>query len=264
MQLRGAVAVVTGASAGIGEATATALAARGVKVALAARRIERLEELAGSIHAAGGTALAIPCDVGDPDRLASLPAVVTEALGPCDILVNNAGIPGGGDFATLTYEQIERVVRVNVLGVMFGTRAFLPGMLHRGRGHIVNVASLAGRFAVPGAAVYTGTKHAVVAFSESLNLSTGPRGVLVTSLNPGFVPTEGFPERDRPRILTLTPERVAEAAVKVVREGIAPEYSIPRWAAAGQVFRILTPPLYRRAMALAGRIGRPAAPSGVV
>jgi short-subunit dehydrogenase len=263
MQLRGAVAVVTGASAGIGEATAIALAGRGAKVVLVARRAERLEELAGSIHAAGGTALAIPCDVGDPDRLASLPAVVTEAFGPCDILVNNAGIPGGGDFSTLTYDQIERVVRVNVLGVMFGTRAFLPGMLRRGRGHVVNVASLAGRFAMPGAAVYTATKHAVVAFSESLNLDMKPRGVLVTSLNPGFVPTEGFSATDRPRMLTLTPEEVAEALVKVVRHGIAPEYSIPRWAAAGQVFRVLTPPLYRRAMSLAGRIGKPAAPSGL-
>jgi NADP-dependent 3-hydroxy acid dehydrogenase YdfG len=134
MQLKGAVAVVTGASAGIGEATASALAARGVKVALAARRIERLEELADSIQAAGGTALAIRCDVGDPERVASLLAVVSEAFGACDLLVNNAGVPGGGDFAALTYEQIERVVRVNVLGVMFGTRAFLPGCSSEGGG----------------------------------------------------------------------------------------------------------------------------------
>src|SRR5439155_15391828 len=120
------------------------------------------------------------------------------------------------------------------------------------------------RYAAPGAAVYSATKHAVVAFTESLDGSFRGRGVRLTSVNPGFVPTEGFPDRGQPRLLTLTPERVAEAIVKVVREGIAPEYSIPRWAAAGQVFRILTPPLYRRAMALAGRIGRPAAPSGVV
>ena len=84
--------------------------------------------------------------------------------------MNNAGIPGGGEFADLTYEQIDEDREVNVLGVMFGTRAFLPGMLARGRGHIVNVASLAGRFATPGAAVYGASKHAVVAFSESLVL----------------------------------------------------------------------------------------------
>jgi NADP-dependent 3-hydroxy acid dehydrogenase YdfG len=253
MQLRGSVAVVTGASAGIGEATAFALANRGARVVLAARRVDRLEEIARTIETAGGTALAIACDVGDPDRLASLPAVVGEAFGPCDILVNNAGIPGGGDFAELGYDQIERVVRVNVLGMMFGTRAFLPGMLKRGHGHIVNVASLAGRFALPGGAVYTASKHAVVAFSESLDMSTRQDGVRVTSVNPGFVPTEGFPATNRPRILTITREQVAETIVKVVRDGIAPEYSIPRWAAAGQVFRVLTPPLYRWAMRVAAR-----------
>ena len=248
MQLRGAVAVVTGASAGIGEATAVALARREAKVVLAARRADRLEELADRIRRAGGTALAVPCDVGEPEQLAALPAVIREALGPADILVNNAGIPGGGAFAELSYDQIERVVRVNVLGVMYGTRAFLPGMIQRGSGHIVNVASLAGRYAAPGAAVYTATKHAVVAFSESLNVSSRKRGVLVTAVKPGFVPTEGFPSTDRPSILSLTPERVAETIVKVVREGIAPEYSIPRWVAPFEAFRVLTPPLYRWAV----------------
>ncbi|MDP9330048.1 MAG: SDR family oxidoreductase [Actinomycetota bacterium] len=248
MQLSGSVAVVTGASSGIGEATSIALAKRGAKVVLAARRVELLEALATRINEAGGTALALACDVGDPEQLASLPAVVNEAFGPSDILVNNAGIPGGGEFTDLSYEQIERVVRVNVLGVMYGTRAFLPGMVRRGRGHIVNVASLAGRYATPGASVYTATKHAVVAFSESLNVSSRRDGVLVTAVNPGFVPTEGFPAIDRPSILSLTPERVAETIVKVVREGIAPEVSIPRWVAPFEAFRVLTPPLYRWAV----------------
>ena len=166
MRLNGSVVVVTGASAGIGESTAFAFAREGSRVVLAARRLERMEAIADAIEERGGTAVAVRCDVGDPDQVGSLPAVVQEAVGGCDILVNNAGIPGGGDFAELSYEQIERVVRVNVLGVMYGTRAFLPGMLKRGRGHVVNVASIAGRFAVPGAAVYTATKHAVVAFSE--------------------------------------------------------------------------------------------------
>jgi short-subunit dehydrogenase len=172
--------------------------------------------------------------------------VVAEAVGPCDVLVNNAGIPGRGTFEELDYDQVERVIRVNVLGVIFGTRAFLPGMMQRGRGHVVNMASLAGRFATPGAAVYAASKHAVVAFSESLDPTTKQRGVRVTSVNPGFVPTEGFPNvPGRPSLLTMTPEHVAEAIVKVVREGIAPEYSIPRWAASLHAFRVLTPPLYR-------------------
>ncbi len=245
MQVKGTVAVVTGASAGIGEATAVALAQRGAKVVLAARRLDRLESMADRITRAGGTALAVPCDVTDHHALMTLRTVVQEAFGPVDILVNNAGIPGGGELMELAYDQIRRVIEVNVLGVMFGTRAFLPGMLARGRGHVVNVASLAGKFAVPGASVYSASKHAVVAFSESLNGSTHHRGVLVTSLNPGFVPTEGFPATDRPSMVSLTPERVGETVVKIVREEIAPEYSLPRWAAAGQAFRVLTPQLYR-------------------
>jgi len=245
MQLKGAVAVVTGASAGIGEASAVALARRGAKVVLAARRKERLDDLADRIERAGGTALAVRCDVTDPEQLASLPSVVREAYGPCDILVNNAGVPGGGGFADLTYEQIERVVQVNVLGVMYGTRAFLPGMIKRGHGHIVNVASLAGRFAGSGAAVYTATKHAVVAFSESLSYEVERAGVLVTSVNPGLVATEGFTqERLDPR-LVIPVDRVAQAVVRVIQEEIAPELSVPRWVSPLQAFRVLTPPLYR-------------------
>jgi short-subunit dehydrogenase len=93
----------------------------------------------------------------------------------------------------------------------------------------------------------------VVAFSESLDVTTRRRGVLVTAVNPGFVPTEGFPASGRPGFLTLTPERVGDAIVKVVRENISPEYSVPRWAAAFQAFRILTPPLYRWGMGVADR-----------
>ncbi|HEV8565350.1 MAG TPA: SDR family NAD(P)-dependent oxidoreductase [Actinomycetota bacterium] len=245
MQLRGAVAVVTGASAGIGEATALALAREGAKVVLAARRLDRLEALAARIEGDGGRAIAVHCDVTDTNQIGSLPAVVHEALGGCDVLINNAGVPGGGAFQELSYEQIENVVRVNALGVMYGTRAFLPGMLKRGRGHVVNVASIAGRYAAPGAAVYTATKHAVIAFSESLYYDARPRGVLVTAINPGFVSTEGFPQWHLPQRLVMKPERVADAIVKIVREGIAPEYSLPRWIGPLQAFRVLTPPLYR-------------------
>ena len=258
MQLKGAVAVVTGASSGIGEAVAVGLAQRGAKVVLAARRKDRLDELADRIERAGGTALAIRCDVTDREQLASLPTVVKEAFGPCDVLVNNAGVPGGGTFANLSYQQIEDIVEVNVLGVMYGTRAFLPGMLKRHHGHIVNVASLAGRFATPGAAVYGASKHAVVAFSESLFYEVEDQGVLVTAVNPGFVKTEGFPLVGMDPRMILTMDKVAGAVVRVVRDDIAPELSVPRYVSPLQAFRVLTPPLYRwgmrkgRAMGLKG------------
>jgi short-subunit dehydrogenase len=117
-------------------------------------------------------------------------------------------------------------------------------MLERRRGHVVNVASLAGRFATPGAAVYGATKHGVVAFSEALYHELAPHGILVTSVNPAFSPTEGFPRRG-PSIVDLDPDDVAALIVDVVRRGVAPEISIPRSIAALQAFRVLTPPLYR-------------------
>ena len=245
MELRGAVVVVTGASAGIGEATALAFARHGSRVVLVARRADRLEDLAARIERHGGRALVVPCDVGDPERVALLPAVVREAFGRCDVLVNNAGIPGGGPFAELTSAQIEEIVRVNLLGVVHGTRAFWPGMLEQGHGHVVNVASVAGRFATPGASVYSATKHAVVAFSEALFYEGEPRGVLVTAVNPGLVATEGFPQDHVPSRLVMKPDRIAEAIVRAVRDGIAPELMVPRWLSPLQAFRVLTPPLYR-------------------
>src|SRR3954454_12269063 len=254
MDLRDANVVVTGASSGIGEATAIAFARYGARAILVARRKDRLEARGPRIEPAGGGATPGACDVTDLARVEKLPGLVTELTGrPVDVLVNNAGIAGGGSLVELSHERIDEVVRVNLLGVMHVTRVFLPGMLERGRGHVINVASLAGRFAVPGAAVYSASKHGVVAFSESLDVSTRRRGVLVTAVNPAYVPTEGFPATNRPSMLTLTPERVADAIVKVARDEISPEYSVPRWAAAMQAFRILTPPLYRWGLGVGGR-----------
>lgn len=249
--LQGRVCVVTGASGGIGEATARALAAAGATVVLAARRIERLEAIAEEI---GVSASAVACDVAEVEQVRALVASVEGDHGRCDVLVNNAGVPGGGSFVEADLERLELVARVNLLGVVYGTKLFLP-LLLASKGHVVNIASLAGRYALPGAAVYTATKHAVVAFSESLYHELAGDGVMVTSVNPGLVATEGFFPEDSPlwrdpvaRRFIMDPQKVADAVVGVVRSRKGPEVSVPRWLGAPQAFRVLAPPLYRAAV----------------
>jgi short-subunit dehydrogenase len=245
MELRGAVVVVTGASAGFGKRTALRFARAGSSVVLAARRFERLAALAERIAARGGTALPVRCDVQVRDDLEHLRDATLEAFGRCDVLVNNAGIPGGGTFAHAPTEYLEHVIATNLTGVVLGTKAFLPAMLEQGRGHVVNVASLAGRFSTPGAAVYGATKHGVVAFSEALFHELRGTGVLVTTVNPGFARTESFHPVGAPAPIVLDPEEVAKLIVDIVRRDRAPEVSIPRPLAAMQVVRVLTPALYR-------------------
>jgi NAD(P)-dependent dehydrogenase (short-subunit alcohol dehydrogenase family) len=262
VNLDGAVVVVTGASSGIGEAAAIGFSRAGARVVLAARRLELLEALADRIAAHGGQALPVPCDVTSPADIASLVERVDEAYGRIDVLVNNAGIPGGGSFRDVQIERLERVVEVNLVGVIRMTKAFLPMFLERRSGHIVNVASLAGRFATAGISVYGASKHAVVALSESLYYELEPFGIRVTSVNPGFTRTEGFPQDDVPARLVLSADRVARTIVDVVRHDRAPEVSIPRSFAAMQLFRVLTPPLYRwgiRGVTRASTRGRPSA-----
>jgi short-subunit dehydrogenase len=253
MELRGSVAVVTGASSGFGELTSKLLAKVGVSVVLAARRVERLDALVGEIEGRGGRALAVKCDVTEIADLQRLRDRVDEEFGRCEVLINNAGIPGGGRFEELSLEQIEQVIRVNLLGVLFCTKVFLPMMLEQRRGHIVNVASLAGRYATPGASVYSASKHGVVAFSEALYYELAPRGILVTSVNPGFAATEGFPQGRLPSAIVMPAAKVARAIVDVVKKGKAPEVSVPRGMGVWEAFRVLTPPLYRWGVRQASR-----------
>lgn len=250
--LSGKVCVVTGASSGIGEATARALARAGATVVLAARREERLQALAGEIRANGREALTVRCDVTVKRQVAALAEEVESKFGRCDVLVNNAGIPGGGPFADVDLKQLERVVATNFLGVLYCTKTFLP-LLRDSRGHVVNVASLGGRYALPGHATYCATKHAVVGFSEALYHELKPEGVMVTVVNPGFVTTEGFPQEEirndrRYGRLVMPPERIGRAIVDVVRRRKGPEVSVPGWLASGQAVRVLAPPLYRAGM----------------
>jgi short-subunit dehydrogenase len=269
-RLTGKVAVVTGASSGIGEATARALAAAGATVVLAARREEQLAAIGADLERHGAAVSWSPCDVTRIEDLEALREHVTAEHGRCDALVNNAGVPGGGRFADLSIDRIRAVTETNFIAVLEAVKVFLP-MLIESRGHIVNVASLAGRYALPGAAVYSASKHAVVAFSESLYHELRPQGVMVTVVNPGLVATEGFFPADSPlwrdpvvRPFIMTPNRVARAIVRVLQRRSGPEVSVPRWLAAPQAIRVLAPPLYRAALGrlVSGRAGTAEAPEG--
>ncbi len=197
--LSGRVVAVTGASSGIGEATALACAEAGAAVSLAARRTERIEELAKRIEDGGGRALATTADVGDEDQARVFVERTAAELGRIDALVNNAGMMLLGPIAGAPTEEWRQMVHVNVFGVLYCTHAALPLMIEQGSGHIVNVSSVAGRFARAGSGVYNLTKFGVGAFSESLRQEIAPLGLRVTLIEPGAVATE-LSEHNRPEI----------------------------------------------------------------
>ena len=188
--LEGQVAAITGASSGIGEATAVALAQAGAAVALGARRRDRIEALAERIADGGGRAVAIEVDVSDEGQANAFVAAAREQLGGLDHLVNNAGVMLLGPVEGADTEHWRRMVSVNLLGLLYCTHAALPLMREGGGGHIVNVSSVAGRHARAGAAVYNLTKFGVTAFSEALRQEALHCNVRVTCVEPGFVDTE--------------------------------------------------------------------------
>lgn len=185
------VAIVTGASSGIGEATARALAAEGAAVTLAARRTERLEALKDEIEQQGGRALVVETDVTKRDDVANLAAKTKEAFGTIDILVNNAGIMLLSYLEKRKLDEWEAMLDVNIKGVLYGVYEVLPTMIEQQSGHIINVSSVAGRRVIPSGAVYSATKFAVTAFSEGMRQELTPKyGIRVTSIEPGIVATE--------------------------------------------------------------------------
>jgi clavulanate-9-aldehyde reducatase len=188
--LSGKVAAVTGASSGIGEATATMLADAGAAVSLAARRGDRITELAKRIEGGGGRALPVEADLGDEQQANDFVRRTKDELGRLDILVNNAGVMLLGPVIGAPTEEWRRMVEVNLLGLLYCTHAALPIMGEQGSGHIVNISSVAGRFANFGSAVYNLTKFGVNAFSEALRQEVTPANVKVTVIEPGFVATE--------------------------------------------------------------------------
>ena len=188
--LAGKVALVTGASSGIGEATAIALAEAGAAVAIGARRRDRLDALAGKLRDGGARVLQLDLDVTDEQACTDAVARTRAELGGLDVLVNNAGVMLLGTIVGADTEDWRRMLQTNVLGVMYMTAAAIEGMVEQGSGDIVNMSSVAGRQARKGAGVYNASKWAVNAFSESLRQEVTGRGVRIGLVEPGAVATE--------------------------------------------------------------------------
>jgi short-subunit dehydrogenase len=183
------VAVVTGASSGIGAALVRRLAADGWRVGLIARRAEKLSEQIAEIQRTGGVAAAAAADVAERDELLAAIGSLESELGPTDLLIANAGVGTPTLLDPVNVADVERMVRVNLLGVVYAIEAVLPGMLARGRGHVAAVSSLAAYKGLPGESGYCASKAAVNAYLEGLRIHLRNRGVAVTTVCPGFVKT---------------------------------------------------------------------------
>jgi short-subunit dehydrogenase len=210
--LGGEVAIVTGASAGIGAATASELARRGAQVVLAARRADALEAQARSIAARGGETLAVPTDISDIQQVERLVTQTHDAYGKVDVLVNNAGIGWTKLLARSAPSEIREIVDINLTGAILMTRAVLPGMLERGRGGIINVSSVCGRVAVE--PLYSATKYGIRGFSLSLRRQLAGSDVSVSLVSPGNIRTQMTKDVDEPM---AEPEVVAEAIAGLIK-----------------------------------------------
>lgn len=208
------VVVVTGASSGIGRATAIELGLRRAKVACLARRGDHLNDLTKEINNAGGHALAIECDVTSRDSVNSAISTTVETFGPVDVLINNAGVMPLSFMESCDVDGWDSMIDVNIKGVLYGIAAVLPSMLERKAGHIINVSSIAGRRMMPGAAVYCATKHAVHALSEGLRSEVATSNVRVTIIAPGWVETELQSHVKDERIINRWKERSAASAIE--------------------------------------------------
>jgi NADP-dependent 3-hydroxy acid dehydrogenase YdfG len=208
IDLSGRVVAVTGASSGIGEATALACAKAGAAVALAARRTERIEALAQRIVDEDGHVIAMTTDVGEEEQARAFVQRAHSEFGRLDVLVNNAGVMLLGPIENAPTEEWRRMIHANLFGVLYCTHAALPLMRAQGSGHIVNVSSVAGRVARAGSGVYNLTKFGVGAFSESLRQEGVAMGVRVTTIEPGAVATE-LPGHNREEVLEQMAKRFA-------------------------------------------------------
>jgi NADP-dependent 3-hydroxy acid dehydrogenase YdfG len=224
MKLSGRTVLITGASAGIGAACARAFAVEGARLLLVARRAERLQELADKLRGSGTDVLALEMDVRDAAAVSAAVAGLPAEWSTVDVLVNNAGLGRGMDKlwqgAPADWDEM---VDTNVKGLLYVTRAVLPGMVERGHGHVVNLGSVAGHEVYPGGAVYCATKHAVGAITRGLRMDVLGTGVRVSTVDPGMVETEfsvvrfhGDQDRADNVYRNMTPLTAADIAETIV------------------------------------------------
>lgn len=213
--IAGKIVVITGASSGLGEATARHLSALGATVVLGARRVERIDALAAELVTAGGIALAVATDVTDSAQVQRLVDTAIGTYGRLDVIINNAGLMPHSPLDRLKIADWDRMIDVNIKGVLYGIAAALPHMQQRKSGHIINVSSVAGHKVRPGSAVYAATKHAVLALSEGLRQEVKPYNIRTTVISPGAVATE-LPN-------SVTEADVAANVRKIYEMAIPPE-----------------------------------------
>ncbi len=210
--INGKVIVITGASSGLGEATARLLSSLGATVLLGARRVDRLQALADELNSTGGRALAVATDVTDAGQVKRLVDTAVEKFGSVDVMINNAGLMPSSPLERLKIDDWNRMIDVNIKGVLYGIAAALPYMKERKSGHIINVSSVAGHKIRPGGAVYAATKHAVRVISEGLRMEVKPYNIRTTIISPGAVATE-LPD-------SVTEPDIAESVHKVYENAI--------------------------------------------
>jgi NAD(P)-dependent dehydrogenase (short-subunit alcohol dehydrogenase family) len=251
------VAVVTGASSGIGAELARALAHRGWHCVLVARREERLrplaEELGGEFEL---------CDVSDRAAVEAAAGRILERHPRIHLLVNNAGLTHRGDFLTGDPDGIEEVIRTNYLGGVWCLRAFLPGLEAAAPSDVVNIVSVAGTLAIPRSGPYAASKFAQLGFSRAAAAQLRPRGIRVHTVKPGFVETEGFPQAWLPKPLqrlVVGPERIVEHVLASLDRGRG-ETTVPRYYAVGGVLQVLFPNLLARLLTRSRRRGLESSP----
>ena len=226
MKFTDTTAVVTGGGQGIGAAVARLLAAQGATVVVAARTLERIKAVADAIEVAGGKARAVRCDVTDPSSVRALASAASRSGSAVDILINNAGAAHSAPLHKITLEDWNRVFAVNATGTFLCTQVFVPAMIERGRGAVVNVASIAGLEGARYIAAYAAAKHAVIGFTKSVAAEVEGTGVTINAVCPGYVDTD------------MTKESIARVVSKT---GKSPEEALQAMLAASGQEKLITP-----------------------